>query len=279
MNMATEHLIAEDFTPARLRALGTRDRAAYAAATPWPHVVVNDLFSRAVLEELVGELDAIRPSALLHHATSRTVKNEFAEIRDVGPMMQAFQQAMDGAPFTAYLEAVTGITGLVADPTRLLAGLHETPVGGFTKVHTDFSRHPKTDLHHRVNVLLYMNPEWHEEWGGQLELWPSDMHGDPTVVQPTLGTLVVFATNDDSKHGLPRPVTCPEGTTRRSLAFYFYSKERHGDKLTAPHSAYYARPAESPRDVDSPLKERVLELLPRRLVASAYRIKARIGRG
>ncbi len=276
--MAVEHLIAEDFASERLRTLGVRDRQAYGAAIPWPHIIVHDLVSSAVLEELVRELDSVRSESLLHHVTSRHVKNEVAEIRDIGPTMQAFQAAMDSPSMTAYVEAVTGISGLVADPTRALAGLHETPVGGFTKVHTDFSHHPTTKLHHRVNVLLYMNTQWKDEWGGQLELWPSDMQGSPVVVEPTLGTLVVFATNDDSKHGLPRPVACPEGMTRRSLAFYFYSQERHGDALSARHSAYHARPTETPNDVVAPLKERVLERLPRRVVASVYRIKAKIQR-
>lgn len=276
--MTGNHLFAEDFAPERLRALGVRDHEAYVSAVPWPHVVVDDLFSRAGLEELARELDGVRPAAILHHVTSRTVKNESAEVRGLGPAMDAFQKAMDSPAMTSYLEAVTGIAGLVADPTRELAGLHETPVGGFTKIHTDFSHHPTTGLHHRINALLYMNPEWHDDWGGQLELWPSDMSGDPTIVQPTLGTFVVFATNDASKHGLPRAVACPEGISRKSLAFYYYSVERHGDTLSVRHSSYHARPTEAPSDLVAPLKERVLEHLPRRVVASAYRLKAKIGR-
>ncbi len=276
--MTVEQLIAEDFAPERLRILGLRDREAYVSAAPWPHIVVHDLFSRAVLEELVRELDRVRPDVLLQHVTSRTVKNESAEVRGLGPTMDAFQAAMDSPAMTSYVEAVTGIAGLVTDPTRELAGLHETPVGGFTKIHTDFSNHPATGLHHRVNVLLYMNVEWHDNWGGQLELWPSDMRGNPTSVQPTLGTFVVFATNDDSKHGLPRAVACPEGSSRRSLAFYYYSVERHGDELTARHSSYHARPTESASDLVPPLKERLIERLPPGLVGAAFRLKSAVRR-
>lgn len=277
--MEVTERIRADFAPERLAELAERDRAAYVASTPWPHIVVRDLFSPVVLDALINELDELSTATLQHHVTSRTVKNESTAVRGLGPVMDALQEAMDSPAFVRYVEQVTGIDGLLADPSRELAGLHETPVGGFTKVHTDFSHHPTNGLHHRVNVLLYMNSTWTDAWGGQLELWPPDMQGDPTVVEPMLGTLVVFATNDISKHGLPRPVACPEGMTRRSLAFYFYSEERHGDVLSARHSTYHARPTELPQDLVPPLKERLLEHLPRRLVASAYRIKAKIGRG
>ena len=276
--MTVKHLIAEDFAPERLRALGRIDHDAYVSAEPWPHIVRHDLFSKDVLDDLVRELDSVRRESLLQHVTSRTVKNESAAVRGIGPTMDAFQAAMDSPAMTSYVEAVTGITGLVGDPTRELAGLHETPAGGFTKVHTDFSNHPTTGLHHRVNVLLYMNPEWPDDWGGQLELWPSDMDGDPKIVQPTLGTFIVFATNDNTKHGLPRAVACPEGRSRKSLAFYYYSVERHGDELSARHSSYHARPTESASDLIPPLKERLIERLPPSLVSSVFRFKSALRR-
>jgi hypothetical protein len=39
---------------------------------------------------------------------------------------------------------------------------------------------------------------------------------------------VLFRTSDDSYHGLPRPITCPEGTQRNSLAIYYVSRPRQG---------------------------------------------------
>ena len=34
-----------------------------------------------------------------------------------------------------------------------------------------FAWHPDNGLFHRVNVLVYLNSDWKEEYGGMLELW------------------------------------------------------------------------------------------------------------
>ena len=118
--------------------------------------------------------------------------------------------ALDSGEFLAWLSAVTGVPDLSADPIHHWAGVHETAPGGFTMVHTDFRSHPVTGLHHRTNVLLYLNRGWRQEWGGELELWSPDMHRRGRRVVPEANTLVVFETNGRSMHGLPNPVACPE---------------------------------------------------------------------
>jgi hypothetical protein len=175
---------------------------------------------------------------------------------------------MDG-PFVRYVETVTGIDGLLSDPTHHHAGLHRTPVGGFTNVHTDFSHHPVTGLHHRVNVLLYLNPGWQPGWGGQLELWPEEMSSAEVVVEPKLGTVVIFATTDQSKHGLPTPVATPDGRSRDSFAFYYYSHTRPENEMTNTRvSRYYRRPGSGRADARPPFREWVAERLPPGAVAA-----------
>jgi hypothetical protein len=67
------------------------------------------------------------------------------------------------------VEKVTKIQGLFADPELFGAGLHCIPRKGFLNMHVDFNAHPK-GWHRRVNVLIYLNEEWRDEWNGHLQL-------------------------------------------------------------------------------------------------------------
>lgn len=120
----------------------------------------------------------------------------------------------------ALVSEITGIKGLMADPDLFGAGLHCIPPGGFLNMHVDFNRHPN-GWHRRVNVLIYLNQDWRDEWGGALRL------GLKPFVEylPIAGRCVIFETTDDSWHGHPEPITCPKDVQRRSMALYFYTPE------------------------------------------------------
>lgn len=122
---------------------------------------------------------------------------------------------------TRLVECATRIEGLFRDPEMFGAGLHCIPRGGFLKMHVDFNRHPK-GWHRRVNLLIYLNQEWRDQWGGHLQLGLGD---DKKLIAPIGGRCVIFETNDTSWHGHPEPLACPDGVQRRSLALYYYTRE------------------------------------------------------
>lgn len=139
---------------------------------------------------------------------------------------QELAEALNGPAALAELSALVGIE-LHPDPwlldgplsPGLGGGLHEIHCGGLLKVHVDFERHP-SGLRRVANLLVYLNEDWREEWGGALEL-----HGKTvTSIAPLGGRAVLFVTGPDSWHGHPHPLACPPGRTRRSLALYYYAK-------------------------------------------------------
>lgn len=131
------------------------------------------------------------------------------------------------------VEAITGIDGLFQDRQLFGAGLHCIPRGGFLKRHVDFNQHPK-GWHRRVNCLIYLNQEWKDEWGGHLELGLNN----PVKIAPVGGRCVIFETNDESWHGHPFELDCPEDVQRRSMALYFYTKEKPQFR---PHTTIYRK--------------------------------------
>jgi hypothetical protein len=76
-----------------------------------------------------------------------------------------------------------------------------------------------------VNLIVYLNKNWKEEYGGALQLWDETMSTCQQVM-PTFNTAILFRTSDVSYHGLPKPITCPVHMARQSCAIYYVSEPR-----------------------------------------------------
>jgi hypothetical protein len=137
------------------------------------------------------------------------------------PLISSMLYELSAPPFLRFLESVSGIAGLIPDPYYEGGGLHCSAPAGVLMPHTDSHYYEKLRLYRRINVLLYLNPEWEESFGGSLELWKKGARQPARLVVPKWGTCVIFRTDDRSVHGFSTPVA--PGHWRRSLALYYYS--------------------------------------------------------
>jgi len=229
--------------------LGDRYRDRFASAQPFPHVVIDDVLPVAVLERVLDELPRREDwddhddwnSADRADAVKLSIPNDW----DLGPTTRHLLNQFNSAVFVHFLERLTAIEGLLPDPYYFGGGLHQIERGGFLKIHADFNIHHRLHVDRRLNALLYLNPDWQDEWGGHLELWDSTMEHAVERIAPVFNRMVIFATTDTSFHGHPDPLTCPVGVRRRSLALYYYTNGRPEHEQSAPHSTLHqVRPGE-----------------------------------
>ncbi|MGH9029295.1 MAG: 2OG-Fe(II) oxygenase [Acidimicrobiales bacterium] len=260
-----------------------RDTAVrYRGATPFPHVVLDDFLPEAVLDEVLEEFPGVDDGAWWRFDSDRERKLGSPDQAMMGRSTQHLFAHFNGPTFVDFLSEMTGIGGLVPDPHLFGGGLHQIEPGGFLEVHADFNLHPLTRLERRLNVLVYLNRDWQESWGGELELWESDMSQCAERIQPVFNRCVVFSTTDTSYHGHPVPLSCPSGTTRRSLALYYYSLPA---TLGAPaeHNTVFPRnpePEEPPPAPRGRLRELGSDLLPPLAIRMARTVTRRApGRG
>jgi hypothetical protein len=229
----------------------------YQKANPFPHIVVDDAFDPALLRGVLAEFPAPDTESWTRYNTAKELKLFQTRIEAMPPRTAEFLSYCNSAPFIDLLEQLTGIDGLIPDPYLWGGGLHQIARGGFLKVHADFNWHNKLRLHRRLNVLVYLNEDWREEFGGHLELWSRDMKECRERVLPLFNRMVVFSTTDDSYHGHPHPLACPEGRTRKSIALYYYSATRPRHEMSGSHATLFQRtPGEA-----LPFRERVRDLL------------------
>ncbi len=137
-----------------------------------------------------------------------------------GPLA-AIISALGAPAFLQALQTLTGISGLIPDPYLDGGGLHSSGPGGTLSPHTDFHIYRRLALFRRVNVLLYLNPEWSDADGGCLELYAEGAATPSVTIVPRWGTCVIFETDARSVHGFTRPIR--DGRWRNSIALYYYT--------------------------------------------------------
>ncbi|HEY8021670.1 MAG TPA: 2OG-Fe(II) oxygenase [Thermoanaerobaculia bacterium] len=221
-------------------------RETYLRARPFPHIVLDDLFAGPAVDALLaafprpGEIDWVA----FDNPTEKKLGYSYKSM--VSEPIRQFLFEMSSAPVLEFLEALTGIEGLIPDPYYGGAGPHQIEPGGFLKVHADFNWHPHLRLDRRLNLLLYLNRDWKEEYGGHLELWDREMARCERIL-PVLNRTVVFNTTDSSFHGHPSPLACPPGMTRKSISLYYYTNGRPDGERSAPHDTIFAPEGEDRR--------------------------------
>jgi Rps23 Pro-64 3,4-dihydroxylase Tpa1-like proline 4-hydroxylase len=209
----------------RLEALAPELRERFRSAHPFPHVVIDDFLPRETAERVLAEFDQTREGWDLYHHYNEN-KLAVSTLDPMGPDTRELFEALQSRRFVDLVETLTGLDELISDPDLDGAGLHKIEPGGFLNVHTDFLAHTKNRTWSRqVNLLLYFNRGWQPEWNGDLELWDADVTRCEQSIAPLFNRCVLFHTAEKSYHGHPRRLACPPGTTRKSIALYYFRDE------------------------------------------------------
>lgn len=216
-----------------------------------------------------------RERGLEFKAINEKKKVQITDAASFPAPVKRLNELLASEEFRKDLEYITGIENLLDDPRLEGGGMHVTGSRGRLDVHVDFNYVEDRKLHRRLNILVYLNEGWKDEWGGAVELWDPQVRTCVHSFKPVFNRCVVFATSEISFHGV-EPVTCPEGTQRISFAAYYYTKEAPAHWDGTKHTTVFkARPYERIRGhVLMPFQQAREQLIP-----SAKRVvKKLIGR-
>ncbi|HCR85589.1 MAG TPA: proline hydroxylase [Alphaproteobacteria bacterium] len=199
----------------------------YSQAEEFPHIVIDNFLNEGVLDEALKKFPAIDNDGWIHYQHYNENKGGLNKRDYIPDELLKIIDELNSEKFVSLLREITGIKNLFPDTSLEGGGIHQIRKGGFLNIHADFTTHPHNKLwKRRVNVLLYLNKDWKDEYGGQLELWTKDMKKCFKKILPLFNRCVIFNTDLDSFHGHPHPLTCPDDRTRKSIALYYFTEEK-----------------------------------------------------
>jgi Rps23 Pro-64 3,4-dihydroxylase Tpa1-like proline 4-hydroxylase len=202
---------------------------------PFPHTIIDNFLKNEVLVNVLSSINSLKDNdadSKFINPNSNYEYNKYAFNSNLDGYLNSLFVELNSQKFISYLEELTGIKNLITNETKLLgAGIHRIKTGGFLNLHTDFNSYHNHygKLDRRINLLIYMNPEWKEEYRGSLCLCDKKTMTCVKKILPILNRCVIFNTSNKSIHGHPEILNTPENIYRQSIAVYYYTKNNNGD--------------------------------------------------
>jgi len=188
------------------------------------YVVINHVFDQNYLICLLKELIELNPEEFHVAGVGRDngyQKNQFIR-NDRIHWLEGDETFLDS--YRQWAEALR-----LAVNRRLFLGLYEYecmfahyPEGAFYKRHIDAFN---TGINRRLSTVLYLNPQWGPNDGGELLMYAPDSDKVINRISPQMGTLVVFLSEE-----FPHEVL-PAKRARYSLTGWYRINEGHHPAL------------------------------------------------
>ena len=219
-------------------------RAEFHSAQPFKHLCIDSFLEPDAAEAALSEFPAFKPE----HA-----KNEFGrvggkavrtDLAALGPFYGRLYAYLASPEFLGVMSRITGIPDLRHDPRMYGGGTHENLHGQELDPHVDFNFDGPSGMHRRLNLLVYLNKGWREEWGGSIEIHSDPRRPDENRIKaftPIFNRAVVFETNEHSWHGFP-VIDLPPAhrhLSRKCLSIYLYTRDRPAAEIAPPHGTFY----------------------------------------
>ncbi|HET9034188.1 MAG TPA: 2OG-Fe(II) oxygenase [Dokdonella sp.] len=225
----------------RLQALSAAHGKEYRTAEPYPYAVIDQFLRPERALELARHFPQPQDPIAWDYfgAEHFEVKMGCSREEHFPTGLRSAIHDMNSGPFVSFLEQLTGIDHLLPDPHLVGGGIHLTREHGHLGIHADFNWHERLQAHRRVNLLIYLTPDWSSELGGELELWDRQARSCQRIVEPLFNRAVVFSTRSDSFHGHPNHWKSAS-IHRQSIALYYYTAGADSEcPPRAPHNTLY----------------------------------------
>ncbi|MBO3458555.1 2OG-Fe(II) oxygenase [Aetokthonos hydrillicola Thurmond2011] len=193
----------------------------FATATPFPHVVIDNFLDESLANALINDFPKNSSMHRSHHYLF-TNKHELPFWSSISESFHLLHQELLSNQFRSFVSSVSG-EDLFMD-SQFYGDLHQGTDQGFLNMHTDFSLHPLRDNWvHRLNVMIYLNKNWQQEYGGYLRL-RAGLNGESQDISPAFNRCIFMLSNDTTYHGYSR-LNLPENVTRKCIVVNFYKEE------------------------------------------------------
>lgn len=255
----TSHIkeLAEEFSSSR--------------TNPFSHTVIDNFFAPEIATKIAKAFPSASSSEFkFWHEYANPLERKLAcnSVAELPPEISQALVILNAPSFVELIARISGIENLQHDPYLHGGGIHCHKRGGKLDMHLDYCVHPLLpQLERRLNLIVYVTPEWLPEYGGAIQLWDQGLQHCVRQIPPIFNRAVLFSTSDISYHGLPDPISCPPEMQRSSIASYYLSPlrplatPRYKGCLSwlldrsYPTAQFFPRPTDSPDELIDALRK------------------------
>jgi hypothetical protein len=213
----------------------------YRSATPFPHVVLDNLFAPQILDPIIAEMSSLRDEEWkVVETRSRERIRRMRPGTLLGSAAAQLLSLAHSAPFLYLLSEITGVWQLLPDPYLQGAGYAAMKRGDYFKIHSDRNVAYDTGLTRRLVMIVFLNKEWNRSYHGELELWNHEATRCDVAVEPLYNRTILFQVAEPNYHGVPAPLDCPADRSRQSFMVYYHTVGVDGNTAIRPHSSLFA---------------------------------------
>jgi Rps23 Pro-64 3,4-dihydroxylase Tpa1-like proline 4-hydroxylase len=223
-------------------------RNTFEGAAPFRHLIIDEFLQSSFADNILKFFPPLL-SMKTHYTGLNERKAEDTNFEKLDKIFTSLHEALSSPEFLNWLEAITSISPIQTIDDRLGYGLHQGGNRSFLDIHIDYNIHPIHKLRRRLNLLLFFNPHWESQWGGNLEFWDSKVENRIQNIVPQFNRAVIFECSEISFHGYSRMIM-PEGITRKSYYQYYFTPVAENTNF---HDTLF-----KPRPEDSVLKKIVV---------------------
>lgn len=203
---------------------------------PVPYTIIDNFLPNDIYTAILQETQNISNDkfTIFKNETSRRWEcRDFIE----APLTQTVFNSFYSPHFIKWLEKISGLTKLLPDPYLRGGGYTKTESGSQLGLHNDFNWNDQILLNRKLNLILYVNENWKQEWDGDLELWSFDKQ-EVTKITPFPNRLVFWNYDERLIHGQPNSLKTPKHICRENFIVFYYQSNSTWE--TPPHrSTFY----------------------------------------
>ena len=210
----------------------------YRLAKPIPHISIDNLVKKKHLIAAHKEFEKVKTHQWRVFTRNNSYMEECYEFTDL-PNLRDMIHNFNSTEFIKWLEALSGIKGLIPDPHGVGGGIMRCKTGDHLKIHTDFNWNDELRLHRVMSIILYFSKNWKKEWNGDLQFWDQQRKKMIRHYYPEQGRILIWNYHKRGFHGHPIPLATPKNIYRDGLRMFYFLSDSTYKKSDPPHQSYY----------------------------------------
>ena len=165
-------------------AINSMSKIEYEQNLPFPHIIIDNFFKEEYLEHIVNSVNSVKLKNASHKFSKKN-KYEYNKITwdlsKCDKLTNSVFDELNSNEFLNILEKMSGVENIVninhthgESIGSKGSGIHKTYKDGYLGIHTDFNTFMDSKLgklDRRINILIYLNPDWNDMYLGHLKLF------------------------------------------------------------------------------------------------------------